>query len=202
MSRRSKGLRARISPQRLAGPLVVAVAALAAPPLAHAADAPVDVTGTIDPGSLSIAAPQIVSNFTKALDGHKFIKTLEVPDWTVTDATGAGAGTGYDVMVAATAPTIGGASAGTGATVELGKPETVVNEDGLTAAPSLVGQPTETLTETPVPVAEAATSAVGKGAWTFSHGADNADLSVVIPADAPTGAYRTTLTFTVNAKVS
>ena len=108
-----------------------------------------------------------------------------MPDWSVTDATGTEKA--YDVTVRASEPTINGQPAGSLATVTLGCPGAPANAEGVTDGPALVGSGPLSLSAAAATLASAAPGA-GMGEWTFSHGANNTALSVVIPADAPAGA--------------
>jgi Ice-binding-like/WxL domain surface cell wall-binding len=151
-------------------------------------------------GSLSNTAPPIAA-FSARLTGLTRTLYTGVGAWSVTDATGSNAG--YSVTVSATAPTVNGSrsAAGTGAQLIL-TPVTATPASGNSATTGPVATSAQTLGPTASTVANAA-AGTGQGEWDFP--ADSGairSLAVVIPGDASTGAYRSTLTFTTAPPVA
>jgi hypothetical protein len=181
---------------RVAAGLVV-VSAFAAAPIAAQAVAPTtDATGTLTAGSLSNTAPPITP-FSATLTGLTQTAHAAVGTWSVTDATGSN--DGYSVTVSATAPTVGGvtAGAGTGGSITL-TPRTASAASGNPAATGPVAQSPQTLGTSAATIETAAVN-TGQGEWDFAadSGATK-DLAVVIPGDASAGGYSSTLTFTAS----
>lgn len=145
-------------------------------------------------GVLSSTAPAITA-FSGMLTGVTRTIRTAVGGWSVTDATGGN--DGYAVTVSATAPTVDGstARAGTGASLTL-TPTTAQPHAG---NPATVG-PTSTSAQLLGPsAATIATAAPGAGRGTWDFPADTAaarSLAVLVPGNASTGSYASTLTFT------
>jgi hypothetical protein len=175
---------------RVAAGLAALSAIAVAPMAAQAADTP--VTGTLSSGGLTNLAPPIAA-FNATLTGFNQTVNTTVGAWNVTDATGSNAG--YNVTVAATAPTVAGGNAGTGGSITL-TPATATAADGNVATTGPVARPASALTTTASTI-EAAGPGTGQGQWNFAGDSDAAhSLSVVIPGDASAGDYSSTLTFT------
>jgi hypothetical protein len=177
---------------RIVAGLAVVSAFAVAPMVAQAAD--VNATGTLGAGELTNTAPSIGSLST-TLTGVSQIVNADVGTWSVTDARGTDLG--YNVTLAATAPTVGAvaAAAGTGGSLTLTKSDA-------TAMPgnSAPQGPTPSAGATMVLGAAASIAGAlptdGQGAWEFAAVTDG--LSVVIPGDAKAGAYSSTLTYTAS----
>lgn len=159
---------------------------------AQAADT--DATGTLSAGSLSNTAPAITA-FSATLTGVTQTVPTAVGAWSVTDATGSNSG--YSVTVAASAPTVGGttAGAGTGGSLTL-TPTTATAASGNPAIIGPVARSAQLLSTTAATI-ENAIVGTGQGKWEFAadSGATK-NLSVVIPGNASSGAYSSTLTYT------
>jgi hypothetical protein len=178
-----------LSPLRIA--LATAAVSLLAFPASAAADQDsTGVTGTLSAGSLITTAPS-VSSFTDTLTGRAHTVTTDVGTWVVNDATGSGAG--YNVTVEASTPKVDGVDL-TGASVSLAAADAPTSPDGLGASegPTNASGPF-VLTSGPQTVTSAA-AGKGMGEWRFAQGAG--DLSLLMPADTPAGAFSTTLLFT------
>jgi hypothetical protein len=174
---------------------VAVVSALAVAPMAAQA-ADTTVTGVLTPGALSLTTPAITALGSVALTGITQTKNTAVGGWSVTDATGSNAG--YSVTVSATAPTVAGvpAGAGTGGSLTLTSP-TATADAANTAPTGPVAKPPLALGTTAATI-ENAVAATGQGKWDFAAG----NLAVVIPGDAATGAYSSTLTYTTAVPVA
>ena len=171
---------------------VAVVSAFAVAPMA-AQGADTDATGTLTGGSLTNTAP-VIEAFTAGLTGVNQTITTDVGAWSVNDARGTNLG--YNITLAATAPTVGGTvdGAGTGGSLTM----------GATTATAAAGNPAATgpvsssqLLSTTAATIDAAVAGTGQGQWDFAPDADN--LSVVIPGNASAGAYTSTLTYTAAA---
>ena len=174
--------------------VTAALAALALFPAgAHAATTAAD--GVVTGGSLTNTAPAIDS-FGATLTGTNQTVHTAVHDWSVIDATGSNAG--YNVTVAASAPTVDTqpGRAGTGFSMSLLTPMAIAADGNPAADGPASAQGSQELLPEGTTIATAAESA-GQGRWDFPAdvGGDKS-LSVVIPADASAGAYHSTLTFT------
>ncbi|MDP1848518.1 MAG: hypothetical protein Q8K79_12065 [Solirubrobacteraceae bacterium] len=176
---------------RIVAGLAVASAFAAAPMAAQAADT--DATGTLTGGSLTNTAP-VIESFTATLTGVNQTVTTDVGAWSVNDARGDNLG--YNITLAATAPTVDGSApeAGTGGSLTM----------GATTATPAAGNPATTapvsssqLLSTTAATIDAAAPGTAQGQWEFAPDADN--LSVVIPGNASAGAYSSTLTYTAAA---
>jgi hypothetical protein len=177
---------------RAAAGLAVISAFAVIPVAAQAADTA--ATGTLSSGGLSNTAPSIAP-FSANLTGFTQGVTTAVGGWSVTDATGSSAG--YSVTASATAPTVDGstAAAGTGGYLVL-TPKTGTAAEGnpQTVGPEASGP--QMLTTDGVTI-QSASPGTGQGEWDFAADVDlQKSLLVVIPGDADTGAYSSTLTFT------
>lgn len=183
---------------RIAAGLAVLSAVAAAPVAAQAADT--NLSGTLSAGSLSNTAPAIAP-FGVTLTGLTQTENVMVGPWSVTDATGSSAG--YAVTVAATPPTVNGSAsrAGTGGMLTL-TPTTATAADGNPAATGPVAQSAQTLGTTPSTI-DSAAAGTGQGEWDFGGDSSSApSLAVVVPGNAGTGSYSSTLTFTTAPPVS
>jgi hypothetical protein len=144
--------------------------------------------------SLSNTVPAIAP-FEATLTGVTQTVHTAVGAWSVNDSRATNAG--YSVTVTATAPTVNGSpsAAGTGAALML-TPRTPTAASGNPASTGPVAAGVQALSTTAATIADVAPD-TGQGAWNFP--ADTAEiksLALVIPADAGTGAYSSTLTFT------
>jgi hypothetical protein len=171
-----------------------------APMAAQAEDTP--AAGTLTAGTLSNTAPAITA-FTATLSGINQTVNTPVGAWSVTDATGSNAG--YRVTVAATTPTVTGAvgaSAGTGGSLTL-TTQTPTAAPGNPALGAPVTQSSQVLGTTAATIANAAAGA-GQGQWDYAadNGTTEKNLAVVIPGDASSGAYSSTLTYTTAPPVA
>ncbi len=147
-------------------------------------------------GSLSNTAPT-VTPFSAKLTGLNQIVHTGLGLWNVTDATGSNAG--YSVTVSATTPTVNSstAAAGTGATITL-TPATATAAPGNLASTGPIASSPQTLSAAPATIENAA-GGTGQGEWDFpaDPGATRTgSLAIVIPGNASTGTYSSTLTFT------
>ena len=180
---------------RIVAGLAVVSAFAVAPMAAQAADT--EAAGTLGAGELTNTAPSIGSLST-SLTGVSQIVTADVGTWSVTDARGSDLG--YNVTVAATAPTVEGSAAGAGTGGSL-----TLTKSSATAMPgnSAPQGPTPSAGATMVLGAAASIAGAlptdGQGAWEFAAVTDG--LSVVIPGDAQAGAYSSTLTYTASPLV-
>lgn len=171
---------------------LAAVSALAVVPMAAQA-ATTDATGTLNAGTLLATAPAITP-FSTMLTGVVQSPTTDVGAWSVTDATETGAG--YNVTVAAGAATVDAdlARAGTGGSISMDQMPIAAATGNTTATgPVPVGGAAQNLSAGAATIYSAA-AGTGQGKWDVASGLDN--LTVVIPADAQSGAYSSTLTFT------
>ena len=158
--------------------------------------------GPPDPGT-GHRVEGVCSPFNYELTGATDEVTTAVGAYTVGDATGSNAG--WSLAVTASAPTVAGTEAGasTGSTVSLatsaataatGNPTVLANAPEVPAAGLQLLDPTDIVT---VLNADAAT---GQGAWDVAApGA--AGLAVSIPGDASSGAFLSTLTYTMSPPV-
>jgi len=177
---------------RIVAGLAVVSAFAVAPMAAQAADT--NATGMLTAGALSNTAPAITPLGNVALTGVAQTKTTDVGAWSVTDARGSNAG--YNITLAATAPTVGGSApaAGTGGSLTMGAAPIATVGSGNTAATGPVRNASaQVLGTTAVSIANAAAT-TGQGLWDFVAVGNN--LSVVIPGNASAGAYNSTLTYT------
>jgi hypothetical protein len=154
------------------------------------------ITATQCAGSLANTAP-VVTPFNVELSGLTQIVHTALGAWNVTDATATNAG--YSVTVSATAPTVNGSAAavGTGATITL-TPSTATAGPGNPAGTGPIASSPQTLSAAPTTI-ENAPAGSGEGEWDFTAdpgGTETGSLAIVIPGDARTGAYSSTLTFT------
>jgi len=165
------------------------VSAFAVAPMAAQA-APTDATGTLSAGSLTNTAPAITA-FSTALTGVNQTVNTAVGAWNVNDARGSNVG--YNITVAATAPTVGGSApaAGTGGSLTMTS-TTATAAAGNPAATGPVTSAAQLLSPTAATIAKAAAT-TGQGQWNFPTAGN---LAVVIPGDASAGAYSSTLTYT------
>lgn len=176
---------------RIVAGLAVASAFAVAPMAAQAATT--DATGTLTAGSLSNTAP-VITAFSTALTGVNQTVTTDVGAWSVNDARGNNLG--YNITLAATAPTVGGSApnAGTGGSLTMGATTATAATDN----PAATGPVSSSqLLSTTAATIDAAAAGTGQGQWDFAPDADN--LSVVIPGNASAGAYSSTLTYTAAA---
>jgi hypothetical protein len=171
--------------KRIALAACLLVAAIAAP-AATAADVP--VTGTINPGSLSIATSATPS-FAVTLDGTDKTGHYTVPT-TVTDATGSNAG--WNLTITSTEFTTGSvtladdASSITGVTNTCATTCTAATATGAISYP--VGIPAGASAPTAVKYFDAD---VASGAGQFTN---TPAVDVAVPANATAGTYTSTLT--------
>ena len=145
-------------------------------------------------GAISNTAPEI-EPFSATLTGLTRTVRTGVGAWSVTDATGTGAG--YSVTVTATPPTVNGsvARAGTGGFLTL-TPRTATAATGNPAPTGPVARSAQVL-GTAATTIQNAPPGTGQGEWGFAADAgEDASLAVRIPGDAGAGTYSTTLTFT------
>jgi len=147
-------------------------------------------------GSLANTAPA-VTPFSVKLTGLTQTVDTALGAWSVTDATATNAG--YSVTVSATEPTVNGstAAAGTGATITL-TPSTASAAPGNPASTGPIASSPQTLSAAPTTI-ENAPAGSGQGEWDFPAGTGatgTGSLAIVIPGDARSGAYSSTLTFT------
>ena len=154
------------------------------------------ITTTQCAGSLSNTAPA-VAPFSAKLTGLTQTVDTALGAWSVTDATATNAG--YSVTVSATAPTVNGntAAAGTGATITL-TPTTASAAPGNPASTGPIASSPQTLSAAPTTI-ENAPAGSGQGEWDFpadTGATGTGSLAIVIPGDAGSGAYSSTLTFT------
>ncbi|CAN5828402.1 hypothetical protein BH18ACT7_BH18ACT7_13100 [soil metagenome] len=179
-------LNARVA--RIVAGLAVVSAFAVAPMAAQAADT--DATGTLSAGSLTNTAPAITA-FSTALTGVNQTVNTAVGAWNVNDARGSNAG--YNITVAATAPTVGGSApaAGTGGSLTMTS-TTATAAAGNPAATGPVTSAAQLLSPTAATIANAAAT-TGQGQWNFPTAGN---LAVVIPGNASAGAYSSTLTYT------
>jgi hypothetical protein len=194
----SKFLNSRV-PRVAVGMAVIGAFAMA-PVAAQAADS--NATGTLTAGALSNTAPAFTP-FSTALTGLTQTVTTPVGAWDVNDATGSNAG--YSVTVAASAPTVGGATAGAGTGRSITLTPTTATATAAANNPAATGpvaDAAQTLTPTASTIDNAA-AGTGQGEWDFAADTGGAhNLSVVIPGDASAGAYSSTLTYTTAAPVA
>jgi hypothetical protein len=177
---------------RIAAGLAALSAFAVTPIAAQAADT--NLTGTLTAGSLSNTAPAITP-FGATLTGLTQTAHTAVGGWSVTDASGTGAG--YAVTVSATAPTVGGSAsaAGTGASITL-TPTMASAASGNPASTGPVAASAQTLSTTAATI-DNAVAGTGQGEWDFAADSGTTkSLAVVIPGDAMAGDYTSTLTFT------
>jgi hypothetical protein len=187
-------LNPRIS--RVAAGVAVLGAFTVVPVAAQAADT--TLTGTLVAGTLSATTPTITALGSVPLTGLTQTRTTDVSAWSINDASGANAG--YSVTVSATAPTVAGVAAGAGTNGSLTLTPTAATADA--ANPATIGplpKPAVALSTTAATI-ENAVAGSGNGKWDFATGVGS--LSVVIPGDARSGAYSTTLTYTISTPVA
>ena len=184
------------SPRRFRAAVGLAVvgAFAVAPIAAHATTT--QATGTLTAGGLTVAAPGI-STFDVPLTGVTQVIPAQLGAWNVTDATGSN--DGYNITVAASAPTVddAAANAGTDPTLQLTPTTATADTDNPTTAAGPIANGVQTLTPDGVTV-DHAVAGSGQGQWDFAADTGStANLGIVIPGDASAGAYSSTLTFTV-----
>jgi len=186
----SKFLSPRVT--RVAVGLAAISAFAVAPMAAQAADT--DANGTLSAGALTNSAPTIGSLST-TLTGVAQTVNANVGGWTVTDARGSNAG--YNITVAASAPTVGGATAGagTGGSLTLAKSGATAAAGNLAATGPVASSGATMVLGAAASIA-GAVATTGQGAWDFASAASG--LSVVIPGNASAGAYSSTLTYTAS----
>lgn len=170
----------------------LALAAVAALGATGVAQAETDTTSVqVSAGTATMTAPTF-SDFTPTtLNGSARNKTTAVTNWSVNDARGSGAG--WEVTMAASALSTGGATPTTmsGATLTLSAPIVSATDVTNTSTPPTVAG--GDLLAGTLNVADANANQ-GLGAWTLTQDAD--DLALRIPADARTGSYTSTITTT------
>jgi hypothetical protein len=167
---------------------IAAVAAVAAPAGALAADA--GVTGTVTGGALTLTTSATPS-FSATLDGTDQAKTFSIPS-VLSDLTGSGAG--WHTTVTSTQYTTGGATPRTLATdastltslVNTCGSGTCTDETNSVSLP--VGVPAGSTAPTAVAYHNAA---VDTGAGVFDH---TPTISVALPANTYAGSYSSTVT--------
>jgi len=169
------------------------VATLGAAP-AHAATD--DTSVTLTSGTASMSAPTFADFGSVALDGTRKTAATAASSWSVTDARGTGAG--WEVTMAATVPSTGGATPVTLPTAALTLTAPAVapaDAQNSSTPPAVAGGD---LVGSTVKVADANTDE-GLGIWDFTQDAD--DLALTVPSDARTGTYTSTITTTFSPGV-
>ena len=182
--------------------IVMVMAVLAVGVFAGAALASDDANVSLAGGTLGVTGFAVPDFTGYTLDGAAHVLKVQPATFTVTDATGLGAG--WQVQVTAHVMTNAGYVVGQNPAVNVGKnldanalellaiPAPTKVDDTSSAIPSIIDRTSKWIDSgSAITIASAAADGTGMGAYLFTPPADS--LVLHVPAKAYAGAYHTTL---------